>query len=200
MAKEFDYLAEARAAGERIADPLHRARILFKSISGELGVPSAKLIFELCAQEAVEPSAAADKEPRQDKMKLPTIAQADNASHAKICTWWERLRHTNQKFSSVEKKVIGRIFARYVGFGGYPEGYVEGKLPPIKKQGARQRNAPKAAELPAMFSALKAERPGRRNWQCAEIIAKQKNGAAYGKSVEAIERAEREWRKKNRKV
>ena len=200
MPNDFDYLAAARAASERIAGPLGRARILFKSISQKLDVPTAKLIFQLCAQEASSEAAAEKKQPRRELMKLPTISQIDGANRAKICMWWDRLRHTDQRFSKSEQKIIDRLWARYYEFGGYPEGYKEGTLPPIKREGARRRNTPKAAELPAMFDALKAQRPGRKNWQCAEIIANQKNGAVYGKSVEAIERAERNWRKKNRKV
>jgi hypothetical protein len=199
MPKEFDYLAAARAASERIAGPLGRARILFKNISRKLDVPTAKMIFQLCAHEASGEAAAEKKQPRREPMKLPTIAQIDGANRAKICMWWDRLRHTDQRFSKSEQKIIDRLWARYYEFGGYPEGYKEGKFPPIKQEGARRRNTPKAAELPAMFGALKIKHPKFNNARIAEIIADQ-HGTIYGKSAEAIERAERKWRKKNRKV
>jgi hypothetical protein len=197
--KEFDYLAAANEASERIAEPLRRARILFKTISGELGVPSAKLIFQLCAQEAVEPCTAESKPPRREQMKLPTIAQIEGASRAKICTLWERLRHTDQQFNNSEKKIIGQLAARYVEVGGYPTGYVEGKLPPIKKRGAVKRDAVNAA-LPELFKALKIEHPRLSNLRIAEIVV-ERYGKRYGKNAEAVDRTERNWRgKKNRKV
>jgi hypothetical protein len=199
MPKEFDYLAEARAASERIAGPLGRARILFKNISRRLDVPTARLIFQLCAQEAVEPGEAPPPSRHPQKIKLPTIARIDSANRRQICTWWERLRSTDQRFSKSEQKIISRLWARYYEFGGYPEGYVEGRLPPLKKEGARGRNTPKAAELPAMFEALKKKHPRFSNARIAETIADQ-HGTIYGKSAEAIERAERKERKKNRKV
>jgi hypothetical protein len=198
MAKEFDYLAAAREASERITGPLGRARILFKTISGELGVPSAKLIFQMCAREAVESCATEDKPPRREQMKLPTIAQIDAASHARIYTWWERLRHTDQQFNNSEKKIISRLAARYVAIDGYPAGYVEGKLPPIKKRGAVKRDAVNAA-LPALFNALKIEHPRLSNLRIAEIVV-ERYGKRHGKNAEAVERTERNWRKKNRKV
>jgi hypothetical protein len=171
MAKEFDYLAAARAASERIAGPLSHARNLFKKISRECDVTTARLIFQLCAQEAVEAVAEKKNQPQRQPMKLPTIARIDDADHAQICTWWERSRYTDQKFSKSEKQVIGRLAKRYVELGGYPAGYTEGKLPPIKKKGSIKRDAP-TADLPALFDAMnphsafsieRATRGGRLN-------------------------------------
>ena len=88
---------------------------------------------------------------------------------------------------------------RYKDVGGNPSDFDENLLP-IKKKGAKRRAPPTAAELPAMFAALKIKHPRFSNGRIAEIIAARPDGAAYGKSAEAIERAEREWRKKNRKI
>lgn len=199
MAKEFDYLAAAKAAGMRLAGPLRRARTLFGAISRELGSPSAKLIFELCAREAVEASTPADKTPRREHIKLPTTAQIEGANRSKICAWWDRLRHTDQTFSDAERKIIHQLAGRYIEVGGYPSGYIEGKQPPIKRKGAKAHNPP-GAKLPAMFDAMKAERNGNLTKErFAEIVVKV-HGKTYGKNVEAVQRNERNWRKKNRKV
>jgi hypothetical protein len=171
---------------------------LFHDIVQRCGLPTAKFLFEQCIKEASrqeELRAKIDREKaaraKRTPIKLPTLKQIDAADHRQICRWWDLLQ--GQELKSSEKKVIGRLAARYKDFGGYPEGYIEGKLPPIKKKGATRKVRPAAAELPALFTALKIEHPRLSNPRIAEIVV-ERFGRKYGKNVEAVIRNERNWR------
>lgn len=217
MAKEFDYVAAAVAASERVAgkkpakdspglDPTASwlfgdAQFLFEKIRQFCGLPIANFIFKECIKRGNEMQA--DREKAQSKkevreraplLELPTKAKQDAMNREEICRWWARFANTDQAYD----ERAHHLFRRYLAFGGQPEGF-NPNLPPIKKKGARRRNAPKAAELPAMFDALKMKHPSFNKPRIAEIIAEQ-TGTIYAKSAGAIERAERKWRKKNRKV
>jgi hypothetical protein len=164
------------------------AWLLFDEIAQRCGLPTAKFIFQKCIEVADEQESRAKAikkakaiRGKRAPIELPTLKQVDSFDRNQTCRWWDRLGSTDQKFKGGERKIIGRLAARYVEFGGYPKGYIEGKLPPIKQKGARRRNMPKAAELPAMFEALKMKHPKLSNARIAETIVDQ-HGAIYGKS------------------
>jgi hypothetical protein len=181
------------------------ARYLFAIMIEKCGYPTAKFIFEKCIKEGAEIEAAnakrsanAQQRPDAAPMKIPTIQEIDAADRNRICMWYARLLTTDQRFSNREKEAVDRLAKRYIEFGGFPAGF-KPKLPPIKKKGATRKVRPAAAELPALFEALKIEHPRLNNPRIAQLVV-ERYGKKYGKSVEAVERAEREWRKKNRKV
>jgi hypothetical protein len=216
MAKEFDHLAAAREATEKILKgkkpartPLDLnptaswcfgdARILFETIVAKCDLATARGIFLKCIEIAAEQEQerAAVTRKRQD-VELPPAAEIKAMADRRVRTWWRRIQDNGQAFEGDQKQSLIALAERYLKCGGY-QGSIPPMPPPLKKIGARRRNTPKAAELPAMFKALKIKHPRLSYQRIAEIIAKQ-HGTVYGKSAEAIERAEREWRKKNRKV
>jgi hypothetical protein len=178
---------------------------LFAIIIEKCGLETAKFIFEKCIKEGTEIEAASAKRAAATQrrataapMKIPTIKEIKAADRDRICMWYARLLTTDQHLSLQEKKSVALLTKRYIEFGGFPADFVP-RLPPIKKKGATRKVRPAAAELPALFTALKIEHPRLNNPRIAELIV-ERYGKKYGKSVEAVERAEREWRKKNRKV
>jgi hypothetical protein len=137
---------------------------LFVNMVEKCDYSTAAWIFKKCIEQGADieearakRTASAEKRAAAAPFKPPTITEIDAADRHQVCVWWERLRSTEQKFEDANVlKSIGRIQARYIEFGGYPAGYTEGKLPPIKKKGAIKRVAPNAA-LPALFDPTNPE-------------------------------------------
>jgi len=194
------------------------ARYLFANMVDSCGYSIAKHIFQKCINEGAEIEAKKEKRVATAQrrataapIKLPTIEEIDaaaaTADRHQISIWWARLSDTDQQdFSADEKLIIHHLAGRYKEFGGYTADF-NPNLPPIKRKGARNRNAP-GAELPAMFdktnpqsafSIEKAKRNGSLGKeQFAELLASRPD-KKYGPTAEAVLRNERNWRKKNGK-
>jgi hypothetical protein len=187
---------------------------LFAIVIAKCGYPTAKFIFEKCIKEGAEIEAAKEKRTAAAQrrataapMKIPTIKEIDSADRERVCIWYTRWLETEQHLSAQEQKAVAHLTKRYIQFGGFPADFVP-RLPPIKRKGARTRNAP-GAELPAMFdktnpqssfSIEKAKRNGRfGKEQFAELLASRPD-KKYGPTAEAVLRNERNWRKKKQKV
>ena len=177
------------------------AWFLFANMIESCGYPTAKFIFEQCIKEGADIIAKREKSRNKRAaranapyLELPSIAQIDAMSRDQICRWYERFARIDQAYD----ERAARLLARYISFRGPAKGFKR-NVPPIKPKGARRRGAPRAAELPAMFEALKMKHPTFSKADMAEAVFKQ-HGSIYGKSAEAVERAERNQRKKNRKV
>jgi hypothetical protein len=221
MAKEFDYLAAARAASVKGnwrkknrkdspgLDPTASwyagdAWYLFASMIESCGYPTAKFIFEKCIKEGAEIEAKKEKRAATVQrrataapIELPTIEEIDAADRHQISVWWKQLSDTDQDFSADEKLVIHHLAGRYKEFGGYTADFNPHR-PPIKRKGARARSAVNA-KLPAMFAAEKARNSRLGRERIAEIVI-ERHGTKHGRTVETVMRNERNWRKKNRKV
>jgi hypothetical protein len=194
---EYDIRAER--AQVRLKAAIEIAEACFARLCREFGEPAARLAMKRCHDFAKAPPPDAPRPREPQDVKLPPVAEIETTmSDHQVRTWWRRIQDNRQVFEGGQKESLAALARRYRECGGYQRD-IPPPPPPLKKKGARRRNTPKAAELPAMFEALKAKHPRFSNPRIAESIFKE-HGAIYGKSVEAIERAERNWRKKNRKV
>lgn len=191
--------AEHERAAERVKAAIEIGKACFARLSREFGEPTAKLVMKRFAEipAAAAPPAPAPRPPQA--VTLPPVAKIEAMTQGKVCQWWRRIQDNGQIFEGEQKRSFDALAKRYFEGDGY-QGEVPPMPPPLKQKGAVRRSAPKAAELPAMFDALKAKHPKFNKPKIAQIIFDQPNGKLYGKSADAIERAERNWRKKNRKV
>jgi hypothetical protein len=176
------------------------ASFLFANIIESCGYATAKFIFEKCIKEAAEIEAQRERARGKQAarylaplLELPPIAEIDVMDREQVCRWYRRFARTDQAYDERSR----RLLDRYLSFGGQPNDF-NSNLPPIKPKGARNHKAP-GAELPALFAAERNRNTRLSNPQIAEIIVK-KHGTKYGKNAEAVERTERNWRNKNRKI
>jgi hypothetical protein len=221
MAKEFDYLAAARAASDKPQkdspglDPtasryLSDARYLFANMIESCGYPIAKHIFQKCIKEGAEIEAkkekrvvTAQRRAKAPPIDLPPIAKQNAMSREDVCKWWIRFADTEQPYDERAR----HLWSLYQAFGGQPEGF-NPHLPPIKRKGAKTRNAVNA-QLPAMFdetnpesdfSIWKAKRNGRGTKEQFADLQASRPGKKHGPTADAVLHNERNWRKKKRKV
>jgi hypothetical protein len=174
MPKDFDYLAEARAAGERVKTILEKegaqAKALFDRIVKRHGLGTAKALFERCINLAPEPTideerqqyaaAKAQEKAAQNARslaKLPTLEQITAANRDLICKWY--YSWPDRKLEEKEYKIYCALLRRYIDVGGYPKDFNPSRLPPTKKRGSVMRESPNA-QLPRLYDEEKAKRDG----------------------------------------
>jgi hypothetical protein len=194
-----EYDAMAASAATRVKAAIEIGEACFARLCRDFGEPTARLVMKRCHDfaEAPEPTAPPAPMSRQTVV-LPSADKIRAMTYRKVCQWWRRIQDNAQVFEGDQRESLKVLATRYADGKGY-QGRIPPLPPPLKKKGASRRITPKGAELPAMFDALKLKHPTFSKTRIAEIIAKQR-GTTYGKSAEAIERTERTWRKKNRKI
>ena len=176
------------------------AWFLFANIIEACGYPTAKFIFEKCLTEAAEIEAQREKVRGKQAarylaalLELPPSAEIDVMDREQVCRWYTRFARTDHAYDDRSR----RLLDRYLSFGGQSKEF-NPNLPPIKRKGAKTHKA-RGSELPALFVAERTRNARLSNAQIAALIV-QKHGTKYGKNAEAVERTERIWRNKNRKI